>query len=111
MRLAVSTDQGACRREDQRGIVVLLGRWLQLGNTSADKVCICFHGDGRQGVEGGRLFSRGRRGKEGLGVFGEEIRAIGRVEALRKDDQSRASLCSFEDFAPSMREIHGLVRP
>lgn len=110
MRLAVSADQGACRREDQRGIVVLLGGWLQLGDTSADKVCICFHGDGRQGVERGGLFSRRRRGKEGLGVFGEEVRAIGRVEALGKDNQSCASLRSFKDFAPSMREVHGLVR-
>lgn len=91
----MSSNQGARRRKDQRRVVVLLALRFQLGNATSDKVSVCLGGDRRQRVERGRLFLRRWGRVKGLGVFGEELGAVGGVEAFREDNQVCASLCGF----------------
>lgn len=47
---------------------------------------------------------------ESLGVLGEILRAVWRVEALGEDDQSRTSLGSLKDLAAGIGEVDGFVR-
>jgi hypothetical protein len=60
-------------------------------------------------VEGGRLFFRGRRWEEGLGVGGEVVAAVWGIEAFWKYYNLSTSLGSFEHFISGMEKILGFV--
>lgn len=60
-------------------------------------------------MEGGGLGRRGRRRKEGLGVGWEVVAAVGRVEALREDNDLGACGGCFADLGCRMLQVGGLV--
>lgn len=60
-------------------------------------------------MEGRRLVTRRRRGAEGLGVFGEVLGTVGRVEALWENNERGARLCRLQDLGAGVGEVGGLV--
>ena len=58
---------------------------------------------------GGGLVFGGRRGEKSLGVFGEVLSTVGRVEAFGEDDQAGASFGGLEDFGAGVREVGSFV--
>lgn len=57
----------------------------------------------------GALFGARRVGRELLGVFGEVIAAVGRVEALGQDDDLGAAGGGFVYFVACVGEVGGFV--
>lgn len=51
MRLPMLTDQGSRRREDERGVVVLVGGGFQLRNAPSNQVCFGLCCERRQRME------------------------------------------------------------
>ncbi len=113
VHLAVGGQQCAVGPEHERRVVVFLRPvpLLGLGDGAAHEEHLRLGGHGRQGVEGRRLVARGRRGQEGLGIRGEVVASVGRVEALGQHDEVRAGPGGLEHFVTRVREIRGLVGP
>lgn len=47
---------------------------------------------------------------QGLGVFGEVLSAVRRVEAFRKNNQACTRLRGLQDLAAGIRKVNGLIR-
>ena len=60
-------------------------------------------------MEGGGLVFGWRRGKEGLGVGGEVLAAVGGVEAFGEDDEVGTCFGGFEDAGAGAGEVGGFV--
>ena len=109
VHLAVRREQRPVRREEQRRVVVLLARRRVLRDAAAEDVGARFGREGGERVEGRGLRLRGGGREERLGVGGEELAAVGRVEAFREDDQGGAGAGGFEDFGAGAGEVGGFV--
>ena len=81
----------------------------ELGDTAAQEVCFCFSSQIGKGVVGGRLFLRGRGGKQGFGIGGEVLGAVRAVEAFWEDYQGGTGGGGFEDFGAGVGEVVGFV--
>lgn len=124
VHLAVAREQRAVGPEDEGRVVVFLALALALassvffffprfrfGDRAADEEDAGLGGHGRQRVEGRRLLGRGRGREEGLGVRGEVVASVGRVEALGQHDEVRAGPRGLEDLVARVREVRRLVGP
>ena len=60
-------------------------------------------------MEGGGLVRCGRGGEQRLGVAGEVLRAVGRVEALGEDDDFGSLGGCSEDLCACVGEVDGFV--
>ena len=56
-------------------------------------------------MEGGALGLGGRGGEKGLGVAGEVLASVGRIEAFGEDDEGSAGLAGFEDAGAGAGEV------
>lgn len=61
-------------------------------------------------MEGRGLLFGGRRGQDGLGVFGEVIASVWGVEAFGEHDYLGPIARSFEHLVSGMKEVLGFVR-
>lgn len=61
-------------------------------------------------MKGRRLFLGRGRGEESLGVVGEVVASVRRVEAFWQHDYLGAVSGSFQDLISSMKEVFGFVR-
>lgn len=60
-------------------------------------------------MEGRRLVLARRRWEESLGVFGEVLATVRRVETLWKDDERCAGFGSLENLRSSMLEVCSFI--
>lgn len=60
-------------------------------------------------MKGGGLGRGGGAGEQGLGVAGEVLAAVGRVEAFGEDDEGGAGAGGFEDAGARAGEVGGFV--
>jgi hypothetical protein len=106
VHLAMRGQQLSRRTERHARVVQFVRVGCLFGNAAADDVRLCFPGQGREGVEAGRLGLAGRTRQQRFGVLGKVLYPVRRVEALGQDD----NLCivlpdGLQYFCPRVREI------
>ena len=109
MHLPVCRQQFSLRGEEQRRVVIFLAFGHELGNAAAENIGVCFGGEGRERVKGGRLRLGWRRREQDFCVGGEVLATVGGVEAFGEDDQRRAGAGGFDYFGASAGEVDGFV--
>lgn len=97
MNLAVGRHQLASWPEKERGVVVFVGGGDVFGDAAPQKVGFRFGCERGQGVEGGGLGLCGWGGKELLGIGGEVLAPVGRIEAFWEDNEGGAGAGGLED--------------
>ena len=109
MHLAMRGQQVSLGREEQASVVVLLRRGHVFGYAAAEQVAPALDGKLGQGAEARRLLPRRRGRLQRLGVRGEVLAAVGRVEAFRQHDERGSGFGGFEHAGARAGEVGGFV--
>ena len=111
VRLAVRADQVPRWRKHQRRVVVPFALRFEFRDAPSHQVGLCIRRERRERMERRRLFLGWWRGHERLGVFGEVLRPVRRIEAFRENNQRCSCLGRFQHFAARVSQVNCLVRP